>query len=174
VRRVVVLGSGGSGKSTLARAISERTGLPVVHLDRLFWREGWMPAPREEALAALVAAVADDSWVLDGNFLDGPGGNEQSRFQRADTVVFLDRSRWTCLRHVLVRLVRDRGRTRPDLPDGCGEGLDLPFLRWVWRYPAVDRPRVLASLAQLDGVRVHQLRRGSDVTRFLDTLGGRR
>jgi adenylate kinase family enzyme len=38
VKRVAILGPGGAGKSELAQAISRRTGLPVVHLDRLFWR----------------------------------------------------------------------------------------------------------------------------------------
>src|SRR5688572_21132916 len=73
VQRVVVLGPGGAGKSVLASSIARRTGLPVVHLDVLFWRPGWTPAPREEALRALRAAIAADRWVLDGNFLPEHG-----------------------------------------------------------------------------------------------------
>ena len=46
--RVIIIGCGGSGKSTLSRALSEKTNLPVVHLDKLFWREGWINIPREE------------------------------------------------------------------------------------------------------------------------------
>ena len=37
-RRILVVGSGGAGKSTFARQLGELTGLPVVHLDRHFWR----------------------------------------------------------------------------------------------------------------------------------------
>lgn len=48
VQRVVVVGSGGAGKSTFAAAPGEFTGLPVVHLDRHFWRPGWVETPREE------------------------------------------------------------------------------------------------------------------------------
>jgi adenylate kinase family enzyme len=167
VERVVVLGPGGAGKSELARSLAGRTGLPVVHLDVLFWREGWTPAPRGEALRDLHAAIQRDRWILDGNFLDA-GDN---RFARADNVVFLDLPRRTCLWRVLWRLVRDRGRSRADLPEGCREGFDLEFLRWIWRYPWADRPRVLGLLAGLDrGIDVHHLRSGDDVTRFLAKL----
>jgi adenylate kinase family enzyme len=90
VRRVVVLGSGGAGKSRLALALGERAGLPVVHLDHIFWRPGWTPAPEEEAPSALSKVVAEDRWILDGKFLSRVGSE---RLQRADTVVFLDLSR---------------------------------------------------------------------------------
>jgi adenylate kinase family enzyme len=86
-------------------------------------------------------------------------------------VVFLDLRRPICLWRVLWRLVRDRRRTRPDLPEGCGEGFDLELLRWIWRYPRDDRPRVLALLARLDGrADVRHLRSRADVRRYLDTV----
>jgi len=40
VKRIIIIGSGGAGKSTLARALGERLGLPVVHLDAQFWQAG--------------------------------------------------------------------------------------------------------------------------------------
>lgn len=42
MRRVMIVGHPGSGKSTLARAMGERTGLPVVHIDQIHWRPGWV------------------------------------------------------------------------------------------------------------------------------------
>lgn len=169
MERVVILGPGGAGKTELATSISHRTGLPVVHLDVLFWRHGWTPAPQEEALRAFAAAIAGERWILDGNFL--PVESDDARFDRADTVIFLDLSRAACLWRVLKRLVRDRRRSRPDLPEGCGESFDLSLLRSIWRYPRIDRPRVLAILAGLDRrVDVRHLRSRSDVRRSLDTL----
>ncbi len=168
MQRVVVLGSAGAGKSALATEIARRTGLPLVHLDVLFWAPGWTPAPREDALRRLRAAVAGERWILDGNFLGGDGGEQDGRFRRADAVVFLDVSRTKCVWRVLSRLVRDRGRPRPDLPAGCAEGFDLALLRWIWSYPRVDRPRVLRLLAELqERVDVHHLRSRADVRRFL-------
>ena len=162
MQRVVILGPAGAGKSELAGTLARRTGLPVVHLDRLFWGPEWTPARREQAERALADVVACDRWILDGNFL--AAGREDPRFARADSVIFLDLPRSTCLRRVLWRLVRDRGRSRPDLPDGSREGFDWPLLRWIWRYPHVDRLRVLDLLAGLDpDVDVRHLRSASDV-----------
>lgn len=90
------------------------------------------------------------------------------RFARADTVVFLDRPRATCVRRAVWRALRERHRPRPDLPAGCREGFDLPFLQWVWNYPRKDRPDVLARLDALGPeVAVHALRSAADVRRFL-------
>jgi hypothetical protein len=46
VRRVAIIGCGGAGKSTLAQALGACLGIEVVHLDRLYWRPGWVPTPR--------------------------------------------------------------------------------------------------------------------------------
>lgn len=167
MQRVVILGPGGAGKTELARAVARRTGLPVVHLDVLFWGPNWTPAPRDRALRALREATARDRWVVDGNFLS----EDDERFQRADTVVLLDLPRRTCIRRVIQRFVRDRRSGRPDLPEDCREGLDLELLRWIWSYRRVDRPRVLALLAGLGpSVDVRHLRSPSEVRRFLASI----
>lgn len=169
MQRVAILGNGGAGKSELAREIACRTGLPVVHLDVLFWRRGWTPAPHEEFRRVLAAAIAGERWILDGNFLSAEP--DTPRFDRADTVIFVDLSRTTCLRRALWRLVRDRRRQRSDLPEECTEGFDLDFLRWIWRYPRDDRPQVLRMLAGLSGrADVRHLRSRSDVRRYVATL----
>lgn len=123
-------------------------------------------------LRELTAAVARERWILDGNFLPEENGERDPRFAHADAVVFLDVPRLRCVRRVLSRLARDRGRSRADLPEGCGEGFDLPLLRWIWRYPSVDRPRVLEILRHLDPgcARGYHLRSPADVQRFLDAL----
>jgi adenylate kinase family enzyme len=162
MERVAILGCSGSGKTRAAHELARRTGLPIVHLDVLFWRPGWVPADEAQARAALEAAVAEPRWILDGNFLgDAPDG----RFARADTVVFLDVGRLRCLARVLRRLVRDRRRRRPDLPEGCGETLSPALLRWIWRYPHQERPAVLALLERLEatGVAVYRVRDASEL-----------
>ena len=164
MERVVILGPGGAGKTTVANELAERTGLPLVYLDRIFWRKSWAPAPRDEAERELAEAVEHERWILDGNFLASPCG----RFERADTVVFLDLSRRLCLWRVLSRCVRDRSRSRADLP--ASEGFDLELLRWIWRYSRVDRPRVLELLEGLpEQVRVHRLRTRAEVRVFLES-----
>lgn len=166
MNRVAVLGPGGAGKSELSRKLSARTGLPLVYLDRLYWRPGWKPAPRDEFRRALDEAVAGERWIVDGNFLSAG----DARFERADTVVFLDLPRILCLGRALRRAVRDYGRReRGDLPEGCPEGFDWDFYKWIWNWPRDDRPQVIEKLAQTPAPVVH-LRSRREVASYVASL----
>lgn len=169
MKRVAVLGSGGAGKSVFARKLGAATGLPVVYLDPLVWKPGWELAPVEEVRDVIRKAARADAWVIEGDFL---GSEPTGRFERADTVVFLDLPRRTCLRRIVWRRLRDARRSRADLPAGCREGLDRAFVRWVWRFPVDSRPAVLELLRRLPAhVAVHQLRSPREVRAFLRALG---
>ena len=48
MKRVLVIGGNGSGKSTFSKKLGEKTGLPVVHLDKIWWRGNWEYISREE------------------------------------------------------------------------------------------------------------------------------
>ena len=51
MKRVIIVGPGASGKSTLAARLGEITGLPVIELDKLFWRPGLAATPHDELVA---------------------------------------------------------------------------------------------------------------------------
>ena len=112
-RRILVVGSGGAGKSTFARQLGELTGLPVVHLDRHFWRAGWKATPTDEWNTTVAQLAATPEWIMDGNF----GGSLAIRAPRCDAVVFFDFPRLICLWGVLQRWLRFRGQT-PSRYDG--------------------------------------------------------
>ncbi|HVF43970.1 MAG TPA: DNA topology modulation protein [Pyrinomonadaceae bacterium] len=165
MRKVLVIGSGGSGKSTFAAELGERTGLPVIHLDSHFWRAGWQEPPRDEWAARVDELLKRDAWVMDGNY----GGTLERRLAACDTVIFLDLPRVLCLWRVVSRSIRYRGRTRPDMAEGCREQLTWEFARWVWAYPRRNRPGVLKRLSELSGgQRVVVLRSRREVRRFLE------
>lgn len=155
------MGCAGAGKSTLARRLGAALDLPVVHLDRHFWRPGWVEPPREEWRAEQELLLAGDGWVADGNY----GNTLDIRLRRADTMVLIDLPRRTCLRRVLWRSLRDHGRDTQ--APGCPERFDLAFIRYVWRFRRVSLPRVLDGLAAHPHVVVLRSRR--DVERFLAT-----
>lgn len=93
VKRALVVGSPGSGKSTFSKALAARTGLPLTHLDDLYWERGWTKVDRALWTARLDAALAGESWIVDGNF----SGTLLKRAYRADTVYFLMLPRTRCL-----------------------------------------------------------------------------
>lgn len=170
MRRVVILGNAGSGKSTLARRLGERLGLPVVHLDVLFWEPGWTEPDNEAFRARVRAAIAGDSWVCEGNYLSR---TFDLRLPRADQVIWLDTPRLTCVRRVIVRSAL--ARPRADLAAGCEEGFfgnDFPeFLAYTWNYDAKSRPRLdAARQAIAPDVPVVHLSGSRQIDTFLSSL----
>lgn len=167
MRKVLVIGSGGAGKSTFARRLAEQTGLPLIHLDALYWKPGWVETPKSEWARMVEQLLAGDRWIMDGNY----GGTLERRLAACDTVVFLDLPRWICISRVAARRVRFRGRPRPDMQEGCPERLTTEFVRWIWKYPLERRPLVLDRLSRLDSNReVFVLRSRGDIERFFDRL----
>ncbi|GHF57261.1 topology modulation protein [Amycolatopsis bartoniae] len=134
------MGCSGAGKSTLARRLGVLLDIPVTHLDRLFWRPGWVAARDDEFRAAQETAVSAPAWVIDGNYRR----SMDLRLPTADLVVFLDFPRWRCFTRVVSRIVRELGQDRQ--AEGCPERLDLEFLRWVWRWHRDHRPLTLEAI----------------------------
>ena len=167
MRRVLVIGSSGAGKSTLSRDLAARLGLPVLHLDEMYWRPGWQPTPKEEWAHTLEAALARDAWIMDGNY----ASTLDMRISAADAIVFLDLPRVVCLWRILRRRLHFRSRARPDMAPGCPERLTMEFIAWVWNYPRRQRPKVLRRLAAVAAdKRVIVLRSPGAVNRFLNDL----
>ena len=167
MRRILVIGSGGAGKSTVAAQMGKRLGLPVVHLDTLFWRPGWVKMQGDKWEQVVARLIAGDGWVIDGNY----GGTLDSRLAAADTVVFLDFPRLLCLWRVVKRRVRFHGRSRPDMAQSCPERLTWEFVRWIWTYPNRWRPGILEKLRAVEPEeQVVVLRSPREVRRFLDRL----
>ncbi|WP_326567260.1 DNA topology modulation protein FlaR [Amycolatopsis rhabdoformis] len=161
-RRVLVLGPSGSGKSTLARRLGAALDVPVTHLDHLYWRPGWVPAPPDEFRAAVATAAATEGWVIEGNY----SSTFDLRLPLADTVVFLDVSRTTSLRRVLARHLRERGRDTQ--APGCVSKVDRGFVTWIWNWPRTHRDRLLASVvADAPRARHYLLSTRADVEAFL-------
>ena len=166
MERIMIIGCGGSGKSTLARQLGEKTGLPVVHLDKLFWRPGWVSLTREEFDVVHNAAIEEKKWILDGNF----DRTMEPRIRRCDTVVYLDFSRIACLCGVMKRILTTYGKVRPDMGDGCPERFDLEFLQWVWNFNKNKREKNYRLLEQFGDKRIYILKNRKQVKEFLESL----
>ena len=171
MRRVLVIGSGGAGKSTFARRLAALTGLPLVHLDTLYWRPGWQAIPDADWARVQEDVVAGERWIIDGNY----GRTLSLRIEASDTIIFLDLPRLVCIWRLLRRRYQYRKEHRPDLPVGCDEQMTWEFLYWVWTYPSRRRPDVLR---RLDALREHKrviiLRTRQQVERFLEATRSER
>jgi adenylate kinase family enzyme len=167
MRRVLVIGPGGAGKSAFAAQLARRTGLPLTHLDALYWQPGWVPMAPADWVATVTGLIAGEAWILDGNF----GGTLERRLAACDTAVFLDYPGWLCLGRALRRWWRYRGRARPDMPAECPEHLSAVYFHWIWSYRRAQRPRVWRYLAEAGPqVQVIRLRTPREAERFLAAL----
>ncbi|HEY5072402.1 MAG TPA: hypothetical protein VII63_10260 [Caulobacteraceae bacterium] len=166
----MIVGCSGGGKSTLARALGERLGLPVVHLDVLFWRPGWVESEREAFGDRVRVALEAEAWICDGNYTS----IAEVSLSRADTIVWVDQARLLCLRRALWRVLRYRRGARPDMAVGCAEHFDPVFLRYIWTWDRLARPRMTAAIeAHGAGARLIRLASDAQIAAFLASASSR-
>ena len=166
MERIIIIGCGGAGKSTLARQLGEKLNLPVVHLDKLFWKPGWEQISREEFDRLHREALAEERWIIDGNF----DRTMAERIRHCDTVIYLDFSRIACLLGVVKRVLTTYGKVRPDMGEGCPERIDFEFLKWVWDFNKNKREKNYRLLNETDGIEKIVLKNRRAVRQFLKQL----
>jgi adenylate kinase family enzyme len=159
------MGTPGAGKSTLATTLGRSMGIPVFHLDAIYWKPGWVASNRDEFAERQRELVEQDAWVIDGNYhrcgLTG-------RLERADAVIVLTISRWMAVRRILGRWLRYRGTTRPDLGEDRPERMDLEFLRWTWNWER-NHPNFVQDLRERAvGKPVMVIHNRREATRVID------
>lgn len=145
-RKISIIGCGGSGKSTLARQLGEITRLPVIHLDKVFWRPNWQSIGDEAMNARVREIIAQPAWIIDGNY----NTTMPNRLEAADLVIFMDFPRLFALFNILKRRITYRDRPRPDMSAGCPEKIDPEFFFWVWNFNHTHRSRYYQALAALN------------------------
>lgn len=120
MQRVAIIGSCGAGKSTLARSLGEKLSLPIIHLDSYYWRSQWQEIDSAKWLEIQQELVKGDRWIIDGNY----ASTLDMRLAAADTVIWLDFSRYLCLWRVFQRYLQYAGKVRPDMATECPEKLN--------------------------------------------------
>lgn len=149
MKRIVVLGPGGAGKTTFAQALGRKTGLPVIELDKLFWKPDLSATSAEEWITAQKNMVDADRWIMDGDL--GHYDALSVRLSRADTIIVLDLP-------LLVRTLRviRRGKERMD------------FWRWMLAWRWVSRPQLMRDVASCAKAEVHVLKSSTAARLFLE------
>jgi adenylate kinase family enzyme len=165
MRRVLILGCPGSGKSTFSKQLGAATGIPVVHLDQMYWRAGWVEPTREEWMQQLGAALVEPAWIMDGNY----GNTIAVRLALADAVVYLDYPAHICMWRAVRRSVLGWGRGRPDMAVGCPERFDLKFLMYIATFRRAKLPRILRSLEIFQG-KVYRITQDADAAAVRDRI----
>ena len=138
-RKIIILGCPGSGKSTLARQLHARTGLPLIHLDNIWWKEDRTHITRPEFDSRLQEILQGDRWIIDGDY----SRTYEPRFLACDTVVFLDYDEEECMKGITGRI----GEIRTDIP-WVEDRPDPELVEQVRNYRNKNRPSVLALIGK--------------------------
>ena len=138
MKRVIVIGCPGSGKSTFSKALHKATGIPLFHLDMIFWNADKTTVEKTVFLDRLLKIVQNDEWIIDGNY----GSTMELRMQACDTIIFLDYPLDVCLNGIKER----KGKARSDMPwIEPGED-DAEFIEFIKNYNSQSRPKVMELL----------------------------
>ena len=137
-KKIIVLGCSGSGKSTFSKRLHLITGLPLIHLDNIWWKADKSHISREEFDNKLYHIFKESAWIMDGDY----SRTYEVRFQACDTLIFLDYDRDECMDGIKERV----GKERSDIP-WVAQELDSALVESVERYPEENRP-VIYSLIE--------------------------
>ncbi len=129
MRRVMVFGRPGSGKSTFAYALAAKTGLPVYHLDKIFFKKGWVEQDERVFVQMQEAIISKSAWIVDGNATR----SLELRWQKADLVLYFNFSKALCLWRLVKRLIAKRASV-DDRAEGCSEILRFKLIRYMWTF----------------------------------------
>ena len=137
MKKIIVIGCPGSGKSTFARALHNKTGIPLYHLDMMYWNADKTTVEKSVLLERLSAVLEKDEWIIDGNY----GSTMELQMAACDTAIFLDYPLDVCLDGIIER----RGKPRSDMPWIETEE-DAEFIEFIKNYNEQQKPKVLELL----------------------------
>lgn len=157
----MVIGCPGSGKSTFSRKLHDITGLPLFHLDMMYWNPDKTIVEKPVFRARLADAIAQNEWIIDGNY----NSTLELRMEACDTVIFLDYPVEVCLSGVKER----SGKPRSDMPWFETEE-DAEFTKFIKSYNNDNRPRVMELLAKYSNKAIYVFTSRDEAAAFLSGL----
>ncbi len=143
-----MIGCPGSGKSTFSRALHNRTGIPLFHLDMMYWKSDRTTVEKAVFRERLLSVIQNNEWIIDGNY----GSTIELRLQACDTVVFLDYPLDICLSGISER----RGKERSDMPWFESENEeDEDFIEFIKSFNTQSRPSIMELLDKYSHKNIH-------------------
>ena len=160
-QKIIVLGCSGSGKSTFSKKLHDVTGLPLIHLDNIWWKKDRTHISREEFDQKLDEILLTDRWIIDGDY----SRTYETRFKSCDTVIFLDYSFDECMNGIKERV----GKNRTDIP-WTEKELDPDLVRQVENYEKENRPVILSLIGKYPDVNSYIFRSRQEAAGWINTL----
>ena len=161
MKRILVIGCPGSGKTTFSKKLSQKLNIDCVHLDKMFWKEGWEMCSRDEFDIMLKEELQKEEWIIDGNY----SRTMERRLERCDTVFFFNLPTEVCVEGIKNRV----GTVRPDMPWIENE-VDGDFLQFVKDFKTNRTGQICEMLDKFPQVKKIVFKNRRESEKFLQKL----
>ena len=161
MKKIMVIGCPGSGKSTFCKALYNSTGIPLFHLDMMYWNADKTTVDKEVFRERLLNIVKMDEWIIDGNY----SSTLELRLRACDTVFFLDYPVEVCLEGVRSRM----GKARTDMPWIEVEE-DTEFMEFINNFRSASRPIIIDLLEKYSHKNVYVFKNRKEADEFLTQM----
>ncbi len=161
MKKIIVIGCPGGGKSTFSKALHKTTGIPLFHLDMLYWNADRTTVDKFVFRQRLSNTLKLDEWIIDGNY----GSTIELRLQACDTVFFLDYPLDVCLNGISER----RGKIRTDMPWIENEE-DAELIEFVKNYNTQSRPKVMELLHKYSDKDIYIFKNRIEADEFINKI----
>ena len=161
MERILVIGSPGAGKSHFSRALSAATGLPLYHLDMLYWNERGESCTREELVSRLLPILEGERWIIDGNF----SATFPLRLSYATCVILIDVDFEVCEDGIRSRV----DTVRDDIPFVESEPRE-ELIEAARRYRTYTLPKMLDALKQHPRVKLLRFDTRENANNYLQSI----
>jgi len=166
-KKIAIFGCAGSGKTTLALQLKKILPLPIVHLDKHYWKPNWEMPNFPEFYDIHFDLCEQEKWIMEGMYFRAL----YPRISHADVVIFLDMPRYLCIWRVLKRLVSNYGKTHESRNNNCPEQFDMEFMKFVWQFNKRFRRSILSMINEHRSEKsIHILRSPKEVNDFIKML----
>lgn len=159
--KIAVIGSPGGGKSYFSKKLSRLTGIPVYHMDNIFWKPDRTNISRDELTRAIEDIMKRDKWIIDGNYIS----TIEQRIKGAETIFYLDFSTEQCIEGIKSRV----GKQRDDIP-WTEETLDEEFYDFVVRFRDEIKPEIESLLQKYADKKVVRFSSRDEMRQYLREL----
>ena len=136
MKKFIIIGCPGSGKTTFSLKLSEKTGLPLYHLDAIWHKPDKTHISRDE-YDLRIGEILSTEYIIDGNY----SRTIERRMAECDCVILFDLPTEVCLQGAIDRI----GQQRYDLPWIESE-LDPDFRQQIEAFREKKLPEILALI----------------------------